>query len=72
MKEALAMVNVSKEITEALVDKKGFTADYIGRFAASVVVHWDAFRMALSEHSSKERRAFLDEVWERLQRISAE
>ncbi|MBP3690764.1 MAG: hypothetical protein J6I74_05505, partial [Schwartzia sp.] len=55
-----------------LIDKDGFLADYIGRFAASVVVHQDAFRMALSEHSPKERQAFLDEVWERLQRISAE
>ena len=55
-----------------LIDKDGFLADYIGRFAASVVVHQDAFRMALSEHSPKERQAFLDVVWERLQRISAE
>ena len=55
-----------------LIDKDGFLADYIGRLAASVVVHQDAFRMALSEHSPKERQAFLDVVWERLQRISAE
>ena len=56
----------------ALVDAERFTADYIGRFAASVVVHRDAFRTALSEHSPKERRAFLDEVWERLRRTGAE
>ena len=55
-----------------LIDKDGFLADYIGRFAASVVVHQDVFRMALSEHSPKERQAFLDEVWERLRRIGAE
>lgn len=47
----------------ALVDKKGFTADYIGRFAASIVIHRDAFRKALAEHSPRERQLFLDKAW---------
>ena len=46
----------------ALVDKEGFTADYLGQFAASIVVHAESFRRALAEQSSKERRLFLDEV----------
>ncbi len=45
-----------------LVDEAGFTADYFVRFAASVVVHRDAFGRILAEHSPKERRAFLDEA----------
>lgn len=47
----------------ALVDAESFTADYIGRFAVSVVVHQDTFRIALSEHSSRERQLFLDKAW---------
>ena len=48
----------------ALVDKEGFTAEYIARFTASVVVHREAFRSALAEKSSKERKPFLYEVEE--------
>lgn len=56
----------------ALVDEESFTAAYIARFAASVVVHREAFRSAFAEHSPKERQAFLDEVWERSQQIGTE
>ena len=48
----------------ALIDKEGFTADYFGQFAASMVVHAETFRRVLAEQSSKERRLFLDEVEE--------
>ena len=40
-----------------LVDEAGFTADYIARFAASIVVHLDAFLSAFSAACPEERRA---------------
>ena len=52
----------------ALVDKEGFTADYIARFVATIIVHGDSFRTALAEHSPKERLPFLDEATERLEK----
>jgi hypothetical protein len=42
------------------VDRESLTAEYFGRFAASVVVHGEPFREALAEHSPKERKPFLD------------
>ena len=47
----------------ALIDKEGCSAGYIGRFSASIVIHRDAFRKALAEHSPRERQLFLDKAW---------
>lgn len=55
-----------------LIDKEGFTANYFGRYAASVIVHKEAFRMALAKHSPKERQPFLDEIWTCLEKAGAE
>lgn len=46
----------------ALVDKEAVTMEYLARFAASVVVHGDAFHIALAKHSPKDRQPFLDET----------
>ena len=45
-----------------LVGKEGFTADYLARFAASIVVHLDAFLFLLSAACPEEHRAEAEEV----------
>lgn len=48
----------------SLIEDAGFAAEYVARFAASVVVHREAFCKALASHSSTERQAFVDKVRE--------
>lgn len=45
-----------------LVDREGFTADYLARFAASTVVHFDAFLAVLSTACPEERRVEAEEM----------
>ena len=46
----------------ALVDKENVTMEYFAQFAASVVVHGDAFHTALAKHSPKDWQPFLNET----------
>ena len=49
-----------------LADEAGFSAEYMARFAAEIIVHQKAFLQNLAAFSSEGRRAFVDVVAEAL------
>ena len=49
-----------------LADEAGFSAEYLARFAAEIIVHQKAFLQNLAAFSSEGRRAFVDVVAEAL------